>query len=48
MFLMTDAHVLDERFLVLVNDHLATGSLQIKYILMDLRQTNSLLVGHNV
>ncbi|XP_077976399.1 dynein beta chain, ciliary-like isoform X2 [Styela clava] len=27
MFLMTDAHVADERFLVLINDHLATGEI---------------------
>lgn len=29
MFLMTDAHVSDERFLVLINDHLATGRWKI-------------------
>ena len=26
VFLMTDAHVTDEKFLVLINDHLATGT----------------------
>lgn len=38
MFLMTDAHVADEKFLVLINDHLATGGLHgCFYIILEIK-----------